>query len=120
MGFLALFLATVGIYGVTSYSVAQRTHEIGIRMALGADQGRILGMVLRNGMKLIAAGVAIGLLASAALTRLIATELWGISATDPWTFAAVVALLSATGLAACLLPARGAARVDPTRALRDE
>ena len=77
-------------------------------------------MVLSNGMKLIAAGVAIGLLASAALTRLIASELWGISATDPWTFAAVVTLLSATGLAACLLPARAAARVDPTRALRDE
>ena len=117
---LALAIGLIGIYGVVSCSVRRRTHEIGIRMALGADQGRILGMVLVNGMKLIAAGVAIGLLASAALTRLIATELWGISATDPWTFAAVVALLSATGLAACLLPARGAARVDPTRALRDE
>jgi putative ABC transport system permease protein len=117
---LALAIGSIGIYGVVSCSVRRRTHEIGIRMALGAGQGRILSMVLRNGMKLIAAGVAIGLLASAALTRLIASELWGISATDPGTFAAVVGLLSATGLAACLLPARGAARVDPTRALRDE
>ncbi|MCX6628099.1 MAG: ABC transporter permease [Candidatus Solibacter sp.] len=88
--------------------------------AVRADRGRILRMVLSNGMKLIGAGVAIGLLASAGLTRLIASELWGISATDPWTFAAVVMLLSATGLAACLLPARGAASVDPTRALREE
>jgi predicted permease len=117
---LALGIGSIGIYGVVSCTVRRRTHEIGIRMALGADRGRILGMVLRNGMKLIGAGVGIGLAASAALTRLIASELWGISATDPWTFAAVVTLLSATGLAACLLPARGAAMVDPTRALRDE
>jgi putative ABC transport system permease protein len=77
-------------------------------------------MVLRNGMGLIAAGVAIGLLASAGLTRLIASELWDVSATDPWTFAAVVSVLAASGFAACLLPAWRAARVDPTRALRYE
>jgi len=117
---LALILGSIGIYGVVSYSVGRRTHEIGIRMALGAHQGQILGMVLRNGLGLIAAGVAIGLAASAGLTRLISSELWGVSATDPWTFAAVVTLLAATGFAACLVPAWRAARVDPTRALRYE
>ena len=117
---LALILGSIGIYGVVSYSVGRRTHEIGIRMALGAHQGQILGMVLRNGLGLIAAGVAIGLAASAGLTRLISSELWGVSATDPWTFAAVVSVLAASGFAACLLPAWRAARVDPTRALRYE
>jgi putative ABC transport system permease protein len=117
---LALILGSIGIYGVVSYSVGRRTHEIGIRMALGAHQGQILGMVLRNGLGLIAAGVAIGLLASAGLTRLISSELWGVSPTDPWTFAAVIAVLAASGFAACLLPAWRAARVDPTRALRYE
>ena len=117
---LALILGSIGIYGVVSYSVGRRTHEIGIRMALGARQGQILGMVLRNGLGLIAAGVAIGLLASAALTRLISSELWGVSATDPWTFAAVICVLAASGSAACLLPAWRAARVNPTRALRYE
>ena len=117
---LALILGSIGIYGVVSYSVSRRTHEIGVRMALGAHQGQILGMVLRNGLGLIAAGVAIGLMASAGLTRLISSELWGVSATDPWTFAAVVSVLAASGSAACLLPAWRAARVDPTRALRYE
>jgi predicted permease len=117
---LALILGSIGIYGVVSYSVGRRTHEIGVRMALGAHQGQILGMVLRNGLGLIAAGVAIGLLASAGLTRLISSELWGVSATDPWTFAAVICVLAASGSAACLLPAWRAARVDPTRALRYE
>jgi putative ABC transport system permease protein len=117
---LALILGSIGIYGVVSYSVGRRTHEIGVRMALGAHQSQILGMVLRNGLGLIAAGVAIGLVASVGLTRLIASELWGVSATDPWTFAAVVMVLAASGLAACLLPAWRAARVDPTQALRYE
>jgi len=105
---------------VVSYSVGRRTHEIGVRMALGAHQSQILGMVLRNGLGLIAAGVAIGLVASVGLTRLISSELWGVSATDPWTFSAVIAVLAASGLAACLLPAWRAARVDPTQALRYE
>jgi len=117
---LALLLGSIGIYGVMSYSVGRRTHEIGVRMALGAHQGQILGMVLRSGLGLIAAGVAIGLAASAGLTRLISSELWGVSATDPWTFALVVTVLAASGFAACLLPAWRAARVDPTRALRYE
>jgi len=117
---LALLLGSIGIYGVMSYSVGRRTHEIGVRMALGAHQCQILGMVLRSGLGLIAAGVAIGLAASAGLTRLISSELWGVSATDPWTFALVVTVLAASGFAACLLPAWRAARVDPTRALRYE
>jgi putative ABC transport system permease protein len=117
---LALILGSIGIYGVVSYSVGRRTHEIGVRMALGAHQGQILGLVLANGLGLIAAGVALGLLASAGLTRLISSELWGVSATDPWTFAAVIGVLAASGFAACLLPAWRAARVDPTRALRYE
>jgi putative ABC transport system permease protein len=117
---LALILGSIGIYSVVSYSVGRRTHEIGVRMALGAHQSQILGMVLRNGLGLIAAGVAIGLVASVGLTRLISSELWGVSATDPWTFSAVIAVLAASGLAACLLPAWRAARVDPTQALRYE
>jgi predicted permease len=117
---LALILGSIGIYGVVSYSVGRRTHEIGVRMALGAHQSQILGMVLRNGLGLIAAGVGVGLAASAGLTRLISSELWGVSPTDPWTFAAVIAVLAASGFAACLLPAWRAARVDPTRALRYE
>jgi len=117
---LALVLGSIGIYGVVSYSVGRRTHEIGVRMALGAHQSQILGMVLRNGLGLIAAGVGVGLAASAGLTRLISSELWGVSPTDPWTFAAVVTVLAASGFAACLLPAWRAARVDPTRALRYE
>jgi predicted permease len=117
---LALILGSIGIYGVVSYSAGQRTHEIGVRMALGARQSEILGMVLGAGLGPIAAGVALGLLASSALTRLISSELWGVSAMDPSTFAAVIAVLAASGFAACLLPAWRAAKLDPTRALRYE
>jgi len=117
---LALALGSIGIYGVMAFSIGRRTHEIGVRMALGARQNEILGMVLRKGLVLIGSGVALGLAASAVLTRLIANQLWGISATDPWTFAAVTLLLTASGIAACLLPARRASRVDPMRALRYE
>jgi predicted permease len=117
---LALILAAVGIYGVVSYSASRRTHEIGVRMALGAGQGEILRMVVAGGIGPIGAGVALGLLSSAGLTRLIASELWGVSVMDPWTFAAVIAVLAVCGVAACLLPAWRAARLDPTRALRHE
>ena len=117
---LALVLGSLGIYGVVAYSAGQRVHEIGVRMALGAHRSQILGMVLRKGMVLIAAGAVIGLLASLGLTRLIAGELWGVSATDPWTFAAVTMLLVASGAVACLVPARRATRVDPMLALRYE
>ena len=117
---LALALGGIGIYGVLAYSVGQRTHEIGVRMALGAPRCQILGMVLWRGMGLIAAGVVIGIVASVGLTRMIASELWGVSATDPWTFVTVIVILAATGLAACWIPARRATTVDPLSALRYE
>jgi putative ABC transport system permease protein len=117
---LALALGVIGIYGVLSWTVGQRTREIGVRLALGAHQGQILAMVLRNGMGLIAAGIAIGIVASLGVGRVLSSELWGVSPTDPWTFLAVASVLAITGLAACSLPARRAIRVDPVLALRSE
>jgi putative ABC transport system permease protein len=117
---VATLLATVGIYGVMAQSVAQRTREIGIRMALGAHWRDVLRLVLWNALLLIGAGLAVGLAASLALTRLIATRLWGVTATDPATFASVSCLLAAIAVLATLIPARRAMRVDPTVALRYE
>ncbi|MGH9689102.1 MAG: FtsX-like permease family protein [Candidatus Acidiferrales bacterium] len=119
-GVMALALGIIGIYGAVSYLVSQRTHEIGIRMALGAQPGAILRGVLGQGAKMAAAGIALGLAASLGLTRLMESMLFGVSATDPLTFAAVVAVLLGVALLACWIPARRAMRVDPMVALRHE
>jgi putative ABC transport system permease protein len=117
---IALLLVVIGVFSVMAYTVSLQTKEIGVRMALGARQGDVMRMVLRRGAVLIAAGICIGLLAGFALTRFLASQIWGVSPTDPWTFAAVVALVIAAGLAACYLPARRATQVDPLVALRYE
>jgi ABC-type antimicrobial peptide transport system permease subunit len=117
---LALLLASVGIYGVISYAVTQRTHEFGIRIALGGRSRNVLMLVIRQGVILAVIGVAIGLSASFALTRLIKNLLYGVSETDPLTFIVVSLLPILVALLACWLPARRAMKVDPIAALRRE
>jgi len=115
---LALALAAVGIYGVMSYAVSQRTREIGVRMALGAQVPDVLKMVLGEGLKLTLTGVAIGLIAALAMAQLMKSLLYGVGVIDPLTFAVAPALLAATAMVACWIPARRAARTDPLTALR--
>jgi putative ABC transport system permease protein len=116
----ALLLAAIGLYGVLAFAVAQRTREIGVRIALGATRAAVLGMVVRQGMALVVAGLAIGLAAAAAATRVMSALLYETTPHDPWTFAAAPIVLAAVALLACYLPARRAARVEPVVALRAE
>jgi len=118
--FLALLLASIGIYGVLSYMVGQRTKEIGVRLALGAQRFDVLRMVLKDGVRMTMAGILIGLLGAMALTRLMGTMLYGVRSTDPLTFISVAALLGIIALLACYVPARRAMRVDPMEALRHQ
>jgi len=119
-GAMALVLGLIGIYGVISYTVSQRQREIGIRLALGAQQARVLQMVLGQAAKTILTGVVIGMSSTFALARLMASLLYGVTAHDPVTFAAVATLLIFAALLACYVPARRAMRVDPMVALRYE
>jgi len=117
---VSVLLAAIGIYGVMAYFVTQRTHEIGIRMALGASRRDVLSMVLGQGVRLAAAGVAAGVIGALLVTRAIAALLFMVGPRDPWTIASLSATLSAVALLACYIPARRATRVDPIRALRYE
>jgi putative ABC transport system permease protein len=117
---VALFLATLGIYGVLAYLVAQRKREIGIRVALGSSRAGILRLVLREGLKLLAVGLVVGIVGAIFLQKAVASEIYGVRPLDPFVLAGVIALLASVALAACVVPARRAMHVDPMVALRDE
>jgi ABC-type antimicrobial peptide transport system permease subunit len=119
-GLTALLLAAIGLYGVLSYVVQQRRREVGIRIALGARPGRVIGMVAKQGLLPVALGMAAGLLAALAASRLLTTVLYEISPNDPLVYGAVTTILALTTLAAIAIPARRAATIDPLLALRDE
>jgi putative ABC transport system permease protein len=119
-GFVALMLAAIGVYGITSYAVAQRTHEIGVRLALGAQLNDVLRLILRHGLMLTIIGAAIGMFGAYLATRAITSVLYGVSATDPLTFGLVSLLLIGVALIACYVPARRATKVEPLIALRNE
>jgi ABC-type antimicrobial peptide transport system permease subunit len=117
---VALLLGTIGVYGVISYIVSRRIHEFGIRMAMGAGDGQIRGMVVRQGLGVAAIGIAVGIAGGLVLTRLMQTLLFGVSTTDPLTFAAVSVVLLGVSALASYVPARRASSVDPAEALRHE
>ena len=117
-GAFALFLAAIGIYGVLAYTVNRRTREIGVRMALGAERGRVMRMILRDGMQAVVPGIVVGTVGALFLARLIAGLLYGVAPSDPVTFGAVIAVLAIVTLAASLVPARRATKVDPMVAIR--
>ncbi len=117
---MAVVLSALGIYGVTSYAVSQRTREIGVRIAIGAQARDVLGMIMGRALRLAAAGLALGLVVALAGGRVLANQLYGVSARDPLTFAGISALLAAVAVVASWLPARRATRVDPMTALRAE
>ena len=117
---LGLTLAAAGIYSVLSFHVTRRTHELGVRMALGASRRRVLGLMLAMGARLVLAGLALGIPVSLASSRLLRSQLFGVQAADPLLYAAVAVVLALVALAACYLPARRAAAVDPMLALRQE
>ncbi len=119
-GAMALLLAAVGVYGVTAQATRKRTQEIGIRMALGAAGPDVLGMILRQGLVVVALGLAVGLLAAVVATRAMTTVLYGVEPTDPATLATVTALLATVAAVACWIPARRATAVDPVTSLRSE
>jgi len=119
-GLTALLLAVVGLYGVMAYSVSQRTKEIGVRIALGATQGSVLGLVVREGLPLVGVGLGLGLVSALALSRILESMLFGVGARDPAVFAAAPLLLAAVAVLALLVPARRASRVDPVRTLGEE
>jgi ABC-type antimicrobial peptide transport system permease subunit len=119
-GALALLLASIGVYGVMTLVVSERTQEVGVRLALGAEPSRVLGMVVRQAVTLAVVGVAIGLVSAAILAPLLTSQLFGVAAMDPATFLAVPVLLALVAVAAALVPGRRAMRIDPALAMRNE